>query len=91
MHANGARLRGLYGWGSGRPLTVAIDLKEGANNVLFEANREPDHDYHYEALANLREACRATSINCAVLLDTKGPEIRTGMLRDNKPVELTAG
>ncbi len=25
------------------------------------------------------------------MLDTKGPEIRTGMLRDNKPVELVAG
>lgn len=25
------------------------------------------------------------------MLDTKGPEIRTGMLRDNKPVELIAG
>ena len=25
------------------------------------------------------------------MLDTKGPEIRTGMLRDNKPVDLVAG
>lgn len=25
------------------------------------------------------------------MLDTKGPEIRTGMLRDNKPVEIVAG
>ena len=25
------------------------------------------------------------------MLDTKGPEIRTGMLRDNKPIELVAG
>lgn len=33
--------------------SLAIDLKEGANNVLFEANREPDHDYHYE-IVNLR-------------------------------------
>jgi len=24
------------------------------------------------------------------MLDTKGPEIRTGMLRDNKPVDLVA-
>ena len=24
------------------------------------------------------------------MLDTKGPEIRTGMLRDNKPIELMA-
>lgn len=25
------------------------------------------------------------------MLDTKGPEIRTGMLRDNKPVDLVSG
>ena len=25
------------------------------------------------------------------MLDTKGPEIRTGMLVDNKPIELVAG
>lgn len=27
---------------------------------------------------------------CAIMLDTKGPEIRTGYLRDNEPVELKA-
>ena len=25
------------------------------------------------------------------MLDTKGPEIRTGMLRDNKPIDIVAG
>ena len=37
------------------------------------------------------EACRLNGKTCAVLLDTKGPEIRTGMLVDGKSVELVKG
>jgi pyruvate kinase len=32
-----------------------------------------------------------TQILCAVMLDTKGPEIRTGFLKDGKPVQLKEG
>jgi pyruvate kinase len=28
---------------------------------------------------------------CAVMLDTKGPEIRTGFLKDHQPIELEMG
>ena len=31
---------------------------------------------------------RKTNINCATMLDTKGPEVRTGMLKDHKPITL---
>eukprot|EP00898_Chlorokybus_atmophyticus_P000724 jgi/Chlat1/1652/Chrsp127S01949 len=49
------------------------------------------HEYHQETLDNLKQAMRNTKIMCAVLLDTKGPEIRTGMLEGGNPVQLVAG
>ena len=32
-----------------------------------------------------------TKLSCAVMLDTKGPEIRTGFLKDHKQVQLKTG
>ena len=49
------------------------------------------HEYHQETLDNLRAACANTGVDCGVLLDTKGPEIRTGMLACGGPVMLEAG
>ncbi|KAL0929072.1 hypothetical protein M5K25_001012 [Dendrobium thyrsiflorum] len=46
------------------------------------------HEYHQETLDNLRVAMERTGILCAVMLDTKGPEIRTGFLKDGKPIKL---
>ena len=37
------------------------------------------------------KASEKTKIHCAIMLDTKGPEIRTGNLKDKKNVELIAG
>ncbi|CAA7391039.1 unnamed protein product [Spirodela intermedia] len=49
------------------------------------------HEYHQETLDNLKIAMQNTQILCAVMLDTKGPEIRTGFLKDGKPIQLKEG
>ena len=53
------------------------------------------HGNHEEQLVKLnlvREALKQRpEKQCAILLDTKGPEIRTGFLKDHEKVELKAG
>jgi len=39
----------------------------------------------------LGQVCEEKGSRAAALLDTKGPEIRTAMLRDHKPISLEAG
>ena len=50
-----------------------------------------DHEEHRKRLLKLREAADEAGIPVAALLDTKGPEIRTGVLKDGKKVTLSEG
>lgn len=65
-------------------------LRAGMNVARFNFSHG-SHEYHQETLNNLRQAMENTGILCAVMLDTKGPEIRTGFLKDGKPVQLKQG
>ncbi|KAL6966212.1 pyruvate kinase [Sarracenia purpurea var. burkii] len=65
-------------------------LKAGMNVARFNFSHG-SHEYHQETLDNLRAAMDNTGILCAVMLDTKGPEIRTGFLKDGKPIQLKQG
>ncbi|KAK1280498.1 hypothetical protein QJS04_geneDACA015144 [Acorus gramineus] len=65
-------------------------LRAGMNVARFNFSHG-SHEYHQETLENLRYATANTGILCAVMLDTKGPEIRTGFLKDGKPVQLQKG
>ncbi|ETE56308.1 Pyruvate kinase isozyme R, partial [Ophiophagus hannah] len=55
--------------------------------------------YHAKSIANIREATQSLATNplvfrpVAIALDTKGPEIRTGLIKggENKEVELVKG
>ncbi|KAL5994993.1 hypothetical protein ACLOJK_025050 [Asimina triloba] len=65
-------------------------LRAGMNVARFNFSHG-SHAYHQETLDNLRAAMENTGILCAVMLDTKGPEIRTGFLKDGKPIQLNKG
>ncbi|MEK8126783.1 pyruvate kinase [Paenibacillus filicis] len=48
-----------------------------------------DFEEHGNRIKNVREACKELGrSDVAILLDTKGPEIRTGKLKDDQKVEL---
>ncbi|EEF49660.1 pyruvate kinase, putative [Ricinus communis] len=65
-------------------------LRAGMNVARFNFSHGT-HEYHQETLNNLRIAMHNTQILSAVMLDTKGPEIRTGFLKDGKPIQLKEG
>ena len=74
------------------PVSRTVDvlermLRAGMRVARFNFSHG-SHEYHQETLDALRAACDNTGIFCAVLLDTKGPEIRTGMLENGEPVAL---
>eukprot|EP00330_Aristerostoma_sp_ATCC50986_P002011 CAMPEP_0114588698 /NCGR_PEP_ID=MMETSP0125-20121206/11341_1 /TAXON_ID=485358 ORGANISM="Aristerostoma sp., Strain ATCC 50986" /NCGR_SAMPLE_ID=MMETSP0125 /ASSEMBLY_ACC=CAM_ASM_000245 /LENGTH=499 /DNA_ID=CAMNT_0001785235 /DNA_START=12 /DNA_END=1511 /DNA_ORIENTATION=- len=51
-----------------------------------------DHKVHGETIDKLRDAFKQRKeTQCAIMLDTKGPEIRTGFLKDGKAVEIEKG
>ncbi|MFQ6666128.1 hypothetical protein Gotur_032604 [Gossypium turneri] len=64
-------------------------LMAGMNVARFNFSHG-SHAYHQETLDNLRSAMVNTGVLCAVMLDTKGPEIRTGFLKEGK-VQLKQG
>jgi pyruvate kinase len=60
--------------------------------TLYSSLYKNNPQLHANTLANIRSAAsQRPHRNVAILLDTKGPEIRTGMLVDGKPVKLQKG
>ncbi|GIL56779.1 hypothetical protein Vafri_12087 [Volvox africanus] len=74
-----------------RSVEVLEELLRAGMSVARFNFSHGSHDYHQETLDNLRIAMSNTKVMCAAMLDTKGPEIRTGTLKDGKPVQLIAG
>lgn len=65
-------------------------IRAGMNVARFNFSHG-DHALHRRMIKMVREASAATQIPVALLGDTKGPEIRTGQVKDNTPIELHSG
>ena len=65
---------------SSRTVEQCEDLLRAGMSVARFNFSHGSYEYHSETLANLRKASENTGIMCAVLQDTKGPEVRTGFL-----------
>ena len=82
-------------------IVCTMGPKELDPEVLKELVKEMDvarfnfshgsHESHLEMLNLVRAAAEEVGRPIAMLLDTKGPEIRTGVLENHHPVELEKG
>lgn len=100
--ANKMRLSGIVctiGPVSREPATL-LELIENGMNVARMNFSHGTHEYHSQTMANCRTAAKmykekyGVDPNLAIALDTKGPEIRTGLLEGDdgrKELMLKAG
>lgn len=70
--------------------TIKEMIQDGMNvaRINFSHGSYEDHEFQINLV---KEASELAGTPVAVMLDTKGPEIRTGLLKDSKPVDLKEG
>jgi pyruvate kinase len=77
------------------PKTAPIErvgtLVQAGMNVARLNFSHGSHEYHASVIKNLREYLATSRRMCGIMLDTKGPEIRTGKLEGGNEVDLVAG
>lgn len=66
-------------------------LVEAGMNIMRLNFSHGTHEHHARAISNLRQYLARSGRMCAIMLDTKGPEIRTGKLEGGNEVELHPG
>ncbi|MBD2804573.1 pyruvate kinase PykF [Xenorhabdus sp. ZM] len=67
------------------------ELLNAGMNVMRLNFSHGDYEEHGQRIKNIRAVTAKTGKKAAILLDTKGPEIRTMKLEDGNDVSLTAG
>ena len=70
---------------------ILKELIAGGMNVARFNFSHGSYEEHAERIALVRQVSGQLGIPVALMLDTKGPEIRTGLLKDGKKVSLEQG
>lgn len=70
---------------------ILKELIAGGMNVVRFNFSHGSYEEHAERIALVRQVSEQLGIPVALMLDTKGPEIRTGLLKDGKKVSLEQG
>ena len=70
---------------------VLRDLIRSGMSVARLNFSHGSHEYHRENIERTRRIADELGAHVAVMVDTKGPEIRTGTIADHTPIELHAG
>ncbi len=70
---------------------ILTELAKNGMNVARFNFSHGDYNEHMGRLELLKDVRKELDIPVAALLDTKGPEIRTGLLKDGKKVTLKEG
>ena len=70
---------------------MLTSLVESGMNVMRLNFSHGDYEEHGSRITRIRNVMKKTGKNIAILLDTKGPEIRTGKLENDQDVLLEVG
>ncbi|CUX95996.1 Pyruvate kinase I [Candidatus Mikella endobia] len=70
---------------------VLLSLLNAGMNVMRLNFSHGNYDEHENRIKNLRAVLNKTDLQAAIMLDTKGPEIRTMKLENGKDISLNAG